>query len=297
MRHVSLCLGTLLLATGLGAQQPDFEKVEIKVEKVAGSVYMLTGEGGNIAVTVGEDGVLVVDDQFAPLVPKIQAAIRGITDKPVRFVFDTHWHGDHTGGNAAFAKTSIIVAHDNVRRRLAEGLPASSGRTLPPAPKEALPLVTFDQGVSFHMNGEDVRATHYPHGHTDGDAVVFFPKSNVIHMGDLFVTYGLPFVDVASGGTLRGLIDDVEKAMASVPDDVKVIPGHGPLSTKADVKKYTEMLKDCVRLVAAAIQQGKTLEQAKAEGVLAKYDALGQGFVKTAGYVELIYKELKGGAN
>ena len=184
-----------------------------------------------------------------------------------------------------------------MRRRFAEGLPASSGHARPPAPKEALPIVTFDRGLSFHMNGEDVRATHYPHGHTDGDAVVFFPKSNVVHMGDLFVTYGLPYVDVASGGTLRGLIDSVEKAMASVPDDVKVIPGHGPLSTKADVKKYAEMLKDCVRLVEAAIQQGKTLEQAKAEGVLAKYDALGQGFVKTAGYVELIYKELKGGAN
>lgn len=283
-----------LLAVPAGAQDQDFSKVEIKVEKVAGGVYMLTGAGGNIGVWVGEDGVLVVDDQYAPLAPKIQAALKGISDKPVRFVLNTHWHGDHTGGNADFAKTSTVIAHDNVRRRLEAGSPNLLGRVVPPAPKEALPVITFDRSLTVHVNGDDIRALHYAQGHTDGDSIVYFPKSNVVHMGDDFVTYGLPFVDVASGGSLLGMIENVEKAMAAVPDDVKIIPGHGALSTKADVRKFTEMLRDCVGLVRAALKQGKTLEQMKAEKVLAKYDALGQGFVKTAAFTELIYNELEG---
>jgi cyclase len=294
VRHLTWCLGVLLIASTVRAQEPDPAKVEIKVEKVAGSVFLLTGAGGNIAISAGDDGVLVVDAQFASLGPKLQAAIKGVTDEPVRFVLDTHWHQDHTSGNATFAGSAVVVAHDNVRRRLSEGFASFLGRPLPPAPKEQLPLVTFDHGISFHMNGEAVRAVHYGPGHTSGDAVVFFPKSNVVHLGDQFVTYGLPFVDVQDGGTLLGMIRNVERAMSEVPDDVKVIPGHGPLSGKADVKKYTDMLHDCVSLVQAAIRQGRTLEQMKAENVLAKYDALGQGFIKTPAFVELIYRELSG---
>jgi cyclase len=282
-----------LAAVGV-AQQRDFSKVEVKAEKVGGSVYMLTGAGGNIGVSIGDDGVVMVDDQFLPLAPKIEAAITGLTDKPVRFVLNTHWHFDHTGGNEALGPTATIVAHDNVRTRLAVGNPNLLGNKIDPAPKVALPVITFGQSLTLHLNGEEVRALHYPKGHTDGDSVIYFSKSNVVHMGDDFVTYGLPFVDVSSGGSVRGLADNVEKAMASLPDDVKVIPGHGPVSTKADVKKFTDLLRDCIQLVEAARRQGKTLAQMKQENVLAKYEELGKGFVKTADFIELIYNELGG---
>jgi cyclase len=234
-----------------------------------------------------------VDDQFAPLAPRIQEAIRHITDKPIRFVLNTHYHGDHTGGNPVFSKDSTIIAHDNVRSRLTTGTARGAARA-EPAPKEALPVITFDSSLTVHINGEDIRALHFARGHTDGDSIIFFPKANVVHMGDDFVTYGLPFVDVDAGGTLRGLIENADKAMAAVPDDVKIIPGHGPLSTKADVKKFTDMLKDCVALVQAAMRGGKSLAQVKAAKPLQKYDALGQGFIKTNDFIELIYNELKG---
>ena len=294
MKGRILLLAGSLFATPLAAQDPDPAKVEIKVQQVSGGIYMLTGAGGNIGISVGDDGVLIVDDQFASLAPKIQEALKGITDKPVRFVLNTHWHGDHTGGNAPLGKTSTIIAHDNVRNRLREGSPNLLGRVVPPAAPEALPVITFDQSLTVHINGEDIRALHYARGHTDGDAVIFFPKANVVHMGDDFVTYGLPFVDVSSGGSVVGMIDAIEKAMAAVPDDVKVIPGHGPLSAKADVAKFTAMLKDCVALVQAAIKKGRTLEQMKTDNVLAKYEELGKGFVKTAAFTEQIYNELKG---
>jgi cyclase len=290
MKQLALVVVALCLATMLAAQDHDFSKVEVKAEKVAGNVYMLTGEGGNIGVSAGPDGILIVDDQFAPLVPKIEAALKGISDQPVRFVLNTHWHGDHTGGNAELGRHSTIIAHDNVRKRLAAGV--SGERVVAPAPKAALPVITFDHALSVHVNGEEIRALHYAKGHTDGDAIIYFVGSNVVHMGDDFVTYGLPYVDVSSGGSILGLIENVDQAMKTLPDDVKVIPGHGPLSTKADVAKYTAMLRDCVALVRAAKTQGKTLQQMKTEGVLAKYDALGQGFVKTAAFAELIFNEL-----
>jgi glyoxylase-like metal-dependent hydrolase (beta-lactamase superfamily II) len=257
---------------------------------------MLTGAGGNIGVSVGPDGVLLVDDQFAPLVPKIQAALRGITDRPVRFVLNTHWHGDHVGGNAEMSKQATVIAHDNVRRRMAEGMALHRvlGRGIPPAPPEALPVLTFDRTLTVHVNGEDIRALHFARGHTDGDVIVFFPRSNVVHMGDDFVTYGFPFVDVESGGSLLGMIENAEKAMAAVPDDVRVIPGHGALSTKADVLRFTAALRDCVALVRKGLEAGKTLAQLQAEKVLASHAGLGKGFIKPDAFVELVYNELRG---
>jgi cyclase len=278
------------------AQDQDFSKVEVKAEKVAGNVYVLYGAGGNIGLSVGDDGVLLVDDQFAPLAPKIEAAIKAITDKPLRFVLNTHWHSDHTGGNALFARHATVIAHDNVRRRLAAGSPSLAGHVVPPAPKEALPVLTFDHALTVHVNGEDIRALHFAPGHTDGDVIVFFPRSNVVHMGDDFVTYGFPFVDVDSGGSVLGMVEEARKAMAAVPDDVRVIPGHGKVSGKADVLKFTAMLDDAIGLVRAARDRGRTLEQAKADKVLARYDQLGQGFVKTDAFVELIFRELERGA-
>src|SRR5271169_1718826 len=237
MRKFAFITLLLCAAAALGQEQ-DFNKVQIKVTKVSGNIYMLEGAGGNIAASVGEDGIVIVDDEYAPLADKIAAALKaiGVTDKPVRFVINTHYHGDHTGGNLAFATGgSTVIAQDNVRKRLESGGKAGNGGSVAmdvkPAAKEALPIITFDHDVTVHLNGEDIRALHFPAGHTDGDSIIFFPKSNVVHMGDDFVTYGFPFIDIDSGGSIKGMIDGVEKVIAQVPADVKIIPGHGPVSS------------------------------------------------------------------
>ena len=232
-----------------------------------------------------------MDDQFAPLAPKIREALKKITDKPIRFVLNTHFHFDHTGGNPQFGHDSTIVAHDNVRQRL-EKSSTVVGTNVEPAPKEALPVITFNDRATIHLNGEEVRAIHLPHGHTDGDSVIFFTQSKVVHMGDDFVTYGFPFVDVASGGSVRGMIEGLETVLAMVPPDVKVIPGHGPISTPADVRNFIVMLKDTRALVADAAQRGKSLDEMKKDRLLAKYEDLGNGFIKTDAWIELLHAEL-----
>ena len=272
--------------------------VTIKVQKVAGTVYMLEGAGGNIAVSVGEDGIVLVDDQFAPLASKIKDALRGITTRPIRVVLNTHWHGDHTGGNAIFGAGAPIIAHENVRKRLAAGGPkvqlgSETHGPTPPAAREALPIVTFQDNVSVHLNGEEIKAIHMASGHTDGDSIVYFTRSNVVHMGDDFVTYGFPYVDLTSGGSVKGLIAAIDKVVHDLPPDVKVIPGHGKLSTIEDMKALSVKLKACVRLVEAEVKKKKTLDEIKAAKVLAKYDDMGQGFVKTDTFVEIVFKELK----
>jgi cyclase len=283
---------TIFLTGHTALAQQDFSKVEIKVSKVAGGVYMLEGSGGNIGVSVGEDGIVIVDDQFAPLAPKIKAALKGISDQPVRFVINTHFHGDHTGGNAQFGTESTIIAHENVRKRLQEG-GVVGGNSVNPAPKEALPVITFNDRATVHLNGEDIRAIHFPNGHTDGDSVIFFPKSNVVHMGDDFVTYGFPFVDVHNGGSVSGMIAGVEKVLTMVPTDVKIIPGHGAISTPGDVRKFVDMLKDTRALVAKAAADGKTAEQMKTEHLLSKYEDLGKGFIKTDAWIDLLLADVQ----
>lgn len=293
MRFI-LAIAMVAGATRVLAQQPDFDKVEIKVTHVAGTVYMLEGAGGNVGASVGDDGIVIIDDQFAPLADKIRAALRGLTDKPVRFVINTHWHYDHTGGNAYFQKQGPIIAHDNVRARLASG-----GRILDmdikPAPAESLPIVTFEHDVSVHLNGEDIRAIHFPHGHTDGDAVIFFPKSNVVHMGDDFVTYGFPFIDLASGGSVRGMIAACEKVIEIVPADAKIIPGHGKLGSVADLEPYVAMLKETSARVAAGVKAGRTVQQLKDAKVLAGYEKWNGSFVTTDKFIETLYEDLSGG--
>jgi glyoxylase-like metal-dependent hydrolase (beta-lactamase superfamily II) len=284
-----------LLVAGLtGASalaQQDFSKVQIKATKVAGNVYMLEGSGGNIGVSVGEDGIVLVDDQFAPLATKIKEALKEITDKPIKFVLNTHFHGDHTGGNVKFGAEAPIIAHENVRKRLQEGGKVA-GNPVAPAPKEALPVITFNDRATVHLNGEDIRAIHFPNGHTDGDSVIFFPKSNVVHMGDDFVTYGFPFVDAQSGGSVQGMIAGVEKVLTMVPDDVRIIPGHGPISTSADVRKFIGMLKDTQALVVKAASEGKTADDMKQAHLLAKYeDDYGKGFIKADAWIDLLYAE------
>lgn len=272
--------------------QQDFSKVEIKVQKVAGTVYMLEGSGGNIGVSVGDDGIVMIDDQFAPLAPKIQAALKGITDKPVRFVINTHWHGDHTGGNPVFSQQAPIIAQENVRKRLAEGRKTPPPE-IPPQPQNVLPIITFQDRLSVHLNGEDIQAIQMPRGHTDGDSVIFFPQSNVLHMGDDFVTYGFPFVDLNSGGSVRGMIDALHKVVALVPADVKVIPGHGNLSTLDDVRAFTKMVEDTFNLVADQVKQGRTADQIKQANVLSAYSKYSGSAVTTDRWIDTICNDLK----
>ena len=285
---------TVLLAFAASAQaQTDFSKVQMKATKVAGNVYMLEGAGGNIGVSVGDDGLLIVDDQFAPLADKIRAALKGIADKKLKFILNTHWHGDHTGGNVVFGPEATIIAHDNVRKRLAtEQKSTVFNTTTPPSPKEALPVITFDQSLSVHFNGEDIRAIHFPHGHTDGDSVIFFSASNVVHLGDDFFAGRFPFVDLESGGSVEGLVKNIGELVNKIPADAKLIPGHGPLSTLDDLKSYYRMLQQTTEIVRQKIAGGKTLDQIKSEGLPEEWKPWGEGFIKTDRWVETIYKSL-----
>jgi cyclase len=304
MREFAI-IALLSFAIGSVAQDQDFGKVQIKVTKVSGNIYMLQGAGGNIAASVGEDGIVIVDDQYAPLADMIAAALKGIgvTDKPVRFVINTHYHGDHTGGNLPFATNgSTVIAQDNVRKRLETGgqagIPKVMERDQPAAPKGGLPIITFDHDVTVHLNGEDIRALHFPAGHTDGDAIVFFPKANVVHMGDDFVTYGYPFIDVISGGSVQGIIDACDKVAAQLPGDVKVIPGHGQLATLSEVREYSAMLKGTSAAAQAAINQGKTVDQMKKEKILAQWDAkYGKGSITPDLFVDTLYNSLTNNKN
>jgi cyclase len=285
-----------LTATLAAADDQDFSKVQIKVTKVAGSVYMLEGAGGNIGASVGDDGIVIVDDQYAPLADKIQEALKGITGKPVRFVINTHYHGDHTGGNAYFQKQAPVIAQDNVRKRLESSAGAGNGSSIhmdiKPATHDALPIVTFDHDVTIHLNGEDIRALYFPAGHTDGDSIIFFPQSNVVHMGDDFVTYGFPFIDVESGGGINSMIDAAEKVIGQLPPDVKVIPGHGPISSLDDVRAYAAMLKETRAVVQKALQQGQTLDQMKQAKLLDPWKKYSGGFLTQDTFLETLYNSL-----
>jgi cyclase len=261
----------MLLAAAAAAQEQDFSKVEVKATRVAGNVFFLKGAGGNIAASVGEDGVAIVDDQFAPLAAKIHAALAQLSPKPVRFVINTHWHFDHTGGNALFSDTAAIFAQANVRKRLIAG-GKLIGREIPPAQPAALPVVTFEQGVSLWWNGEEIRAIHLVPGHTDGDTVVWFTKRNVVHFGDDFVTYGFPFIDVQSGGSVVGLVAALDSILPQIPKDAKIIPGHGEVSTVDEVRKFRSALDEMVSAVRKGLAAGKSVEQLKKDHVLAAWE-------------------------
>lgn len=287
-----------LPAAQASAQQPDWSKIEIKAEKVAGNVYVLTGEGGfnggNIGVAVGRDGVLLVDDKFEPLVPKIEAALRGITSLPVRFVLNTHYHGDHTHGNKVFGTKATVLAHDNVRTRIAAD-DRFDGRPGTRAPRQALPILTFDHSLRIHLDGEEIRGIHLPHGHTDGDTVVYFETSNVVHMGDDLFNGMYPFIDLEAGGSVKGYIAAVEEVLSEVPGDVRIIAGHGPLASRSDLEGYLAMIKETTAIVERGIAQGRTLDQLRADKVLAAFDARwGGGFMKTDVYLAQLFNSLKG---
>ena len=262
MRVSLVFLAAALSATALQAQT-NYDTIQVRATAVARGVHMLVGAGGNIAVAVGDDAVFIVDDQFAPLTPKIQAAIAALTSKPVKFVVNTHWHNDHTGGNENFGKAgAMIVAHDNVRKRMStEQFIAALNRREPASPAAALPVVTFSDGVTFHINGDSVVVTHVAPAHTDGDAIIRFLKANVVHMGDVFNNAGLPFVDLSSGGSINGIIAAAEQVYAKTDAQTKIIPGHGALTDRDRLKQYREMLvalRDRMRREVAA---GRTVDQ------------------------------------
>jgi glyoxylase-like metal-dependent hydrolase (beta-lactamase superfamily II) len=276
-------------------QQTDYSKVEIKATKISGNVYMLEGSGGNIGVSVGEDGILIVDDQFAPLADKIKAALKQLGEGKLKFVLNTHWHGDHTGGNQVFGPDAPIIAHDNVRKRMStEQRSEFFKQTTPASPKEALPVITFNQSLSVHFNGEEIRVIHFPQGHTDGDSVIFFTKSNVVHMGDDFFSNRFPFVDLESGGSVQGLIKNIADIIPKLPPDVKLIPGHGPISTVDDLKAYHRMLVTTTDIVQQKMKAKKSLDQIKKEGLPEEWKSWGTGFIKTDLWLEIIYRSYSG---
>lgn len=295
MRKVLVIL-SVFVAVSAFAQQQDFSKVQMKVIRVAGNVYMLQGAGGNIGVSVGDDGIVIVDDQFAALAPKIKEALKAITDKPVKYVINTHYHGDHTGGNEIFGREGTIVAHENVRKRLENGTTVF-GNKIPPASKGALPVITFNDRATIHVNGEDVRIIYLPNGHTDGDAMVEFTKSNVVHMGDDFFNGTFPFVDRENGGSIKGLIANLDAVLAKMDNNAFVIPGHGPLGNKAVLDGFRDALKGTVAIMNEAIKAGKTLEEVKKERTLVAWEHLASEFVTLEIYEEGLYKELKGVAS
>jgi len=255
------------LVASIGLAQQDFSKVEIKVIPVSKNIYMLEGSGGNIGVSVGDDGILIVDDQFAPLAPKIEAAVKGLNPGKLKFVLNTHHHGDHTGGNAAFGeKDAVIIAQSNVRVRLVKD---------PKLTKEAYPVITFDQSASTHFNGEEIKLIHYGPGHTDGDSIIYFTGANVVHMGDQFVNGSFPFIDFSSGGDVDGYIKTVATVLEKIPPDAKVIPGHGKLGTVDDLKTFHTMLTETTEFVKKQISEGKTLAEIKTNGLPEKYKTYG----------------------
>ena len=285
----------LTLAAPLSAQA-GLDTVQIRTLPAGKGVYMLMGSGGNIALSVGKDAAFLVDDQFAPLSEKILAAVKAVTDKPVRFLVNTHWHGDHTGGNENMANAGvIIVAHDNVRTRMSsEQFLAAFNQKVPPSPAKALPMVTFMDGVAFHLNDDDIHVVHVPPAHTDGDAIIHFSAANVIHMGDTFFNGRYPFIDISSGGNFEGVIGAANAALRYVNDSTKVIPGHGDLAGKAELIAYRDVLSKIRDRVAVLIKQGKTKEQVIAAKPSAEWDAAwGTGFMKPDVFLGIVYDSMK----
>lgn len=287
------CMVSTVLAAAprLAAQDP-LDTVQVRTVPVAPGIYLLMAAGGNIGVSAGTDGVFLVDDQYAPLTERIVRAIRSFSDRPIRFVINTHWHQDHTGGNENLGKAgAILVAHENVRQRMSvEQFMELLNRTVPPAPPAALPVVTFNQAVTFYLNGEEIHAFHVARAHTDGDAIIHFRRFNVIHMGDTYFNGRYPFIDVGSGGSVDGVIAAADQVLALADEKTKIIPGHGPLSNQSELKTYRDMLADIRDRVRSLIAQGRSLEEVVGAGVTASWDGRFTG--DSQRFLRLMYAEL-----
>lgn len=267
---------------------------EIEVAEVAPGIHVLYGAGGNIGVSSGQDGVFLVDDQYAPMTPKIFAALATLSPKPPRFVLNTHWHGDHTGGNENLAAAgSILVAHDNVRLRMGtEQFSKFFERTTPASPAAALPVVTFSDGVSFHLNGDEIRGEHVAAAHTDGDVFIHFRKANVLHTGDLVFAGMYPFIDLDSGGSVDGVLAAVDRMLAIADDGTRIIPGHGRVTDKAGLKAYREMLAVTSARVRELAKAGRTIEEVLAANPNADYDATqAWAFITPERYARILYRD------
>jgi glyoxylase-like metal-dependent hydrolase (beta-lactamase superfamily II) len=278
-------LKTVLAGIGFGAclatsaSYGQFENVTIQTQAVAGNVSMLIGQGGNIGVSAGEDGILIIDDQYAPLAGRIKTALAALGSDTPKFVLNTHFHGDHTGSNPEFGMNSIILAHENVRARLVGSDTATA----------ALPVITYDDDVTLHFNGEEITLIHMPAGHTDTDSIVLFADSNVVHMGDHFFNGGFPFVDLASGGTVQGYIENLEKALAWIEDDTRVIPGHGPLGSKADLMAFYNVVKDTSTEIRVMKSQRMAVEEIASKGLGEQYESWGTGFINEQRWIETVF--------
>jgi glyoxylase-like metal-dependent hydrolase (beta-lactamase superfamily II) len=284
MKSLSILICGLVAQAVSSLAQQDFSNVEIKATHVAGNIYMLTGSGGNIGVSAGPDGILIVDDQFAPLAPKIEAALKQLNPGKLKFVLNTHYHGDHTGGNKHFGQQAHIIAHTNVRKRLG-GQPGDS--------KPELPVITFDNSLSVWFNGEEIKLVHVPPAHTDCDSIIYFSGANVIHFGDTFFSGRFPNIDLGGGGDVRGYIRNVEDALRKTPADAKLIPGHGPLSTVKELKEFHQMLVETSGIVEKAIAAGKTLDQVKADGLPDKWKNWAVPTLSTSRWLEILYQGLQ----
>lgn len=287
-------LASALLVAPLPAFAQDWSKVEIRTETVTPGIAVLFGAGGNIAVSHGADGTVLVDDQFAPLTPKLETAVAALGAKPVKWLINTHWHGDHSGGNENFGKAgAMIMAHDHVRERMAAGQQLR-GEAVPPAAKDALPVLTYHDGISLHLNGDTLRVMHAPHAHTDGDSILHWQGANVFHMGDLYFNkVTLPFIDLESGGSAYGLLAAADKVLALANDKSVIIPGHGPLASKADLAAYRAMLAEVIAAVESAKAAGKSLEQVQAMKLAAKYE-VPKAFISGDAFVAAVFKSQKG---
>ena len=279
----------ILLITACSTYAQNNQEVIIETQQLSDNVYMLTGQGGNIGVCVGDQGIFMIDDQFARLTPKILEAIKALSDKPIQFLINTHYHGDHTGGNENIAQQGAkIIAHDNVYKRLSESTPAT--------PQEALPVISFNDKLQLHINGEDVLVFHVENAHTDGDALLYFTQSNALHTGDTFFSELYPYIDLDSGGSINGYIEAVKKALILIDDDTKIIPGHGKLSNKAKYQFFLSMLEDLKTKVLAEIESGKTEDDVAANTAITKtYDDLGYSwaFINSERIRRTFYKSLK----
>jgi len=292
-RRAGLLALLLLLAAPALAQ--DFDAVEIKTEKIAEGVYMLVGYGGNIGLAVGQESTFLVDDQYAPLTDKIRAAVSAVSEIPVQFVINTHWHGDHTGGNERLGKGgAVIVAHENVRKRLStEQFMEFFERTVPPSPQSALPVITFTRDVKFHLNGEEISVFHVERAHTDGDVVIHFKKANVIHMGDVYWEGYYPFIDISAGGSIGGVIEAVDHVLPMADQNSFIIPGHGKLSDRAGMLAYRKMLVAVRDRIAAQIESGMSLDEVIAAKPTEEFDETwGQGFINPEQFAEIVYSSL-----
>ena len=286
---------TLGSVWGWVCAQQNFDAVQIESVKVADGIYMLVGSGGNIGVSAGPDAVFLIDDQYAPLTEKIRKAIASLSSQEIRFVLNTHWHGDHTGGNENLGEAgALIVAHDNVRKRMSvEQFIEAFGSRVPPSPKVALPVVTFNDSVTFHLNDEEIHAFHVPPAHTDGDSVIHFRKSNVVHMGDLFFNGIYPFIDVSSGGSIDGMIAAADRVLGVIDDQTKIIPGHGPLGDRSALQAYRKMLSTVRERIQPMVEAGKSADEVVAAGPTKDLDEKwGKGFLQPANFVRIVYSSL-----